>query len=571
MDRITQSLLNEFSDSFDLTELSEDKRFEHFASYIAVRRKHSETFETMDIVVGSGADTGIDAVAIIVNGSLITDVDSFNEIAKSTSNLDVSFIFIQAERTSSFDSAKIGSFGFGVLDFFKPEPTLPRNEDIQNSSDVMSAIYDHSSKFKRSRPTCDLYYITTGTWTGDKQLIARRDAVIDDLKSSGLFSEIEFSCVGADGVARLYAQTKNAISRTIQFANRVELPEMEGVKEAFLGYLPIKEFVELVKSDEEEDILSTIFYDNVRDWQEYNKVNDEIRETLVSDNSHRFVLMNNGITIIARDLQRVGSKFSIEDFQIVNGCQTSHVLFDQSDDIDTNVCVPLRLIVTQDEGVIEDIIRATNRQTQLREEQFIALMDFSKKLETFFQSFPVGTRLYYERRSNQYSRIDIEKTRIVTPPNLIRSYASIYLLEPHRTTRDFKSILNRVGKDIFVENHKIDQYYSSAYAFYKLEYLFRSQKLDAKYKPARFHILMAARMLFDPKPVPLPNSNEAAKRSVAFAEHLTDPKKADALFTRAADAVSKVAKGNFHRDNIRTQPFTEQVIAQCRGPTKKGG
>jgi hypothetical protein len=38
-------------------------------------------------------------------------------------------------------------------------------------------------------------------------------------------------------------------------------------------------------------------------------------------------LMNNGVTIIARHLQPTGNRFHIEDFQIVNGCQTSLCCF----------------------------------------------------------------------------------------------------------------------------------------------------------------------------------------------------------------------------------------------------
>jgi AIPR protein len=386
MDRITASLLAEFTAHFDLADLAEDKRFEHFAAYVTVRRHYSETFETLDVVIGAGADTGIDTIAIIANGVLVTDIDTFNELADATTSLDVTFIFVQAERTAGFDAQKIGNFGFGVQDFFSQTPKLSRNEDVESAAEIMSAIYACSSKFKRSRPACFLYYVTTGTWVGDQNLEARRAGVLTDLRATGLFGDVEFSAVGADALARFYSLTKNAISRTIQFSNRVELPEIEGVKEAFLGYVPIAEFLELVKSEEGE-ILRTIFYDNVRDWQEYNKVNDEIRETAISDKSARFVLMNNGITIIARDLQRVGAKFSIEDFQVVNGCQTSHVLFDQREVIDAKVTIPLRLIVTQDEAVIEDIIRATNRQTQLKEEQFISLMEFSAKLETFFERF----------------------------------------------------------------------------------------------------------------------------------------------------------------------------------------
>jgi hypothetical protein len=72
--------------------------------------------------------------------------------------------------------------------------------------------------------------------------------------------------------------------------------------------------------------------------------------------------------------------------------------------IDGSVMIPLRLIATQDEEVINSIIRATNRQTQVKEEQFVALTEFPKQLEAFFSTHPEGRRLYYERRSRQYDK-----------------------------------------------------------------------------------------------------------------------------------------------------------------------
>ena len=45
---------------------------------------------------------------------------------------------------------------------------------------------------------------------------------------------------------------------------------------------------------------------------------------------------------------------------------------------------------------------------------------------------------------------------------------------------------------------------------------------------------------------------------------LWDPSKADDLCARAASLVEKVAEGRFERDTIRTQAFTERVIAQCK-------
>lgn len=128
--------------------------------------------------------------------------------------------------------------------------------------------------------------------------------------------------------------------------------------------------------------------------------------------------MNNGVTIIARTLRTTGNRFYIEDYQIVNGCQTSHVLFDQREVVDESVMVPLRLIATQDEEVTASIVKATNRQTEVRAEQLLALGEFQKKLELFFQAQEEPRRLYYERRSRQYNRtagIDREDARCYGP------------------------------------------------------------------------------------------------------------------------------------------------------------
>ena len=48
MDLITQSLLDEFSTEQEITSLPEDTRFEHFASYVTVRRQYGETFDPAD-------------------------------------------------------------------------------------------------------------------------------------------------------------------------------------------------------------------------------------------------------------------------------------------------------------------------------------------------------------------------------------------------------------------------------------------------------------------------------------------------------------------------------------------
>ena len=565
MDRITKSLLDEFSREHGVARLSEDKQFEHLAAFLTVGRHHTETFDTDDVVTGAGGDAGIDAIAITVNGVLAVEADIIDELANANGYLEVAFVFVQAKRSSSFETAKIGQFAFGVLDFFKDVPALPHATTVKDAHAVMERIYAMSSRFKRGKPICRLYYVTTGKWVADQNLEARRQAAVNDLVALNIFKDVDFIPVDADSVQRMYAQNKNAISREFTFSDRTVVPEIPGVAEAYLGLVSAREFVNLLQDDKGE-IIKSLFYDNVRDFQDFNPVNSEIRQTLESPELRRqFVLMNNGITIIAKTLRATGNRFLIEDYQIVNGCQTSHVLFSQKDLLtDDSVVVPLRVIATQDDAVIAAIIKATNRQTEVREDQLLAMSDFQKKLEAFFAAYPETRRLYYERRSRQYNNVPgIEKTRIVTPGNLIRAYAAMFLAEPHRTTKNYAALLDRVGKEIFGKEHKLEAYYLSALALYRLEYLFRNQLLDARYKPARYHILYACRLLLAPQKLPRPNSNDLERLCSELIEFFWDGTKSEQVFSRAVTAVDAVARGNLGRDHIRTGPFTESLAREC--------
>jgi len=139
----------------------------------------------------------------------------------------------------------------------------------------------------------------------------------------------------------------------------------------------------------------------------------------------------------------------------------------------------------------------------------------------------------------------------------------MFIGEPHRTTRNYARIADQVGTQIFAEGHRLEPYYVAGFALYKLDYLFRNQRLDAKYKPARYHILLAVRLLANGNPLPRMNANEMERYCKVITDQLWDANDADRLFSRAATIIDRVAQGNFDRDNIRTQQFTEQLVATC--------
>jgi hypothetical protein len=560
MDRITTSLLEAFSKANGIAALSEETRFEHLTAYLAIRRHFSRALDTKDVVVGKGGDTGLDAIAVLVNGALIIDVDEVQEMLEQNGYLEATFIFVQAERTAGFDGAKIGTIGNGVVDFFSTTPKMDRNGDVKDAAEIMTAVFDRSATFRR-RPSCRIYYVTTGNWNNqDKNLNGRRDTVIGDVKALEMFDETEFRCLGADDIHRLFQANQNAISRTFQFENKVEIPKIPGVELSFLGYLPATRFVPLISDEAGDGVLGSIFYDNVRDWQDYNVVNSAMRETIVSDKKARFVLMNNGITIIAKTLKQAGSNFTIEDFQIVNGCQTSNVIFDQRNNLDESMMIPLRLICTKDEDVIESVVFATNQQTELKPEQLYARTEFAKTLEKYFDTFKEPNRLYYERRDGQYDRLPVERGRIVATQTSIKTFAAMFLDEPHTSAKSYKTLRARVGGDIYVKGHRLEPYYVAALAAYKLELQYRSQKIPSTHKPARYHLLLAVRLLMDPMPLPWMNSKDIEKRCNAMVAILSDNDKSDATFKQARDVIDQVSKGDLSRDNVRTIATTQSII-----------
>ena len=484
MDRITKSLLDEFVSDNALQNLPKDKAFEHFCGWLVTSSHHDDSFQSDDVHVGAGGDCGIDCISIIVNGSLIIEPEEIDAMSKNSSYLDISFIFVQAERSSSFESAKIGQFGFGIQDFFSETPKLVQNDKIKLMSAITKELFLHSGQFKKGNPQCFLYYVTTGRWQNDQNLKTRKDSVISDLGNLNIFRKVEFDCFGAEEIHKLYRQSKDAKTTEIVFSNRMVLPDFPHVEQAYLGLLPAKEYLKLVENDNLE-IMNSVFYDNVRDWQDWNPVNTGIRQTIEdAQKKMYFPLLNNGITIVARRVILTGNRFVIEDYQVVNGCQTSYVLHETRDSLTDEVFVQIRLIATADPEVKNSIIKATNRQTQVTDDQLFALSDFPKALEAYFPTFEGKKCLYYERRSKQYSHLlGVEKVRIIDQRALVRAFASIFLELPHRTTRNYKSLLSSFGKDIFNKEHKMEPYYVAACAHYRLEYLFRNQTVKAVLKP----------------------------------------------------------------------------------------
>ena len=315
-----------------------------------------------------------------------------------------------------------------------------------------------------------------------------------------------FTPVGADLLQKYYRNTIDVIEMEIEFSNKVLLPEIQGVTQSYLGYISSESYLKLITGDNGE-IRRSVFYDNVRDFQGDNPVNHEMAESLKTD-SQKFILLNNGVTVICKGLSSIGNKFTLTDYQIVNGCQTSHVIFNNREYITSGLQLPIKLIETENDDTVNKIIKATNRQTEVSDEQLIALNEFHRKLEAFYSTFTGTNRLYYERRSKQYNYgSDIEKVRIVSISTQIKAVASMFYDKPHLASRYYGRLLNSID-GIFNDEHQLLPYYTCAFTLYRLEFLFRNKSISAQYRKFKYFILMMIKYDLADEKIPQMNADK---------------------------------------------------------------
>jgi hypothetical protein len=565
VDKIVEALVAAFKQDRGLTALDDADLFEDFAGYCVLSSYFEDEFDPDEFRIGAGGDLGVDIAGILINGDLLLDAADVQAAVNAGKQLDVTFVLVQAKRTQGFDVGVFSDLADNLVELFTADVVqYPANADVVNLKKCVTAIYADISKLSRGLPSVIVKYASTGA-TGDPLLAAKAAAAAKRLDATNFFSSVDVEPLGGRDLRDLYQRATSAVSAHFALPRRITLPRIPGVGQAFLGVIAAADLVRVI-SDPGQGIRKTLFYENVRDFQDYNPVNMEIQATLRDPGRcDRFAVLNNGVTIVARELTLAGDDVHIKDFQIVNGCQTCHVLFDEKDNLSEGVFVNLRIIQSDDEDVITGITAATNRQTAVSDEDLAAQEKFHKDLEALFASFPEPQRLFYERRSRQYSSSDtIEKTRIITRSNLTRTYASMFLDEPSRAGRYYKELKETRKADLFRPDDAGLAYYTSAAAAYRLDWLFRNKRIDRKYTAAKYQLLMAMKTRILGAPSLPKGDRKADKECKKLLDIIWDAAKSEALVKELIGPLETTiaAEGGgvgLNRDTVRTQRFADRL------------
>ncbi|WP_306736254.1 AIPR family protein [Marimonas arenosa] len=574
MDPITSALVDEFAQSSSLENLTASQKFEHFCAFSIVSNRYSEEFETEDLVVGDGGDLNVDAFAVKVNGRLASDADFVDDVLAVNGYLDVEFIIIQAKTSSNFDGAAIIALGDNLKhQIFAETQTMPFNSDVARLIEIKERIFANAAKL-RGNPTLRIFYACTGNWNNDNYLVAAINQKKTDLENTNLFSEVQYQPIGARSIQELFRQTRTSIVRELVFSNQVTLPAIDGVEAAYLGYLPYSEFLKLI-TDEDGEIIKSVFVDNVRDFQGQNPVNEDIAETIRQGEFDQFALRNNGVTVVAREIKVTSNRYTLVDYQIVNGCQTSHVLFQNSDNVDDNLLVPIKVIHTTNEEVSQAVTKSTNRQTKVEESDLLALTTFQRDLEDYYSNQPPEYRLYYERRTKQYAnRNDIERGRIVPISMQLKSFASMFIELPNQASRYQGTLMRSVGSQVFRENHRPEPYFLSSLALYRFEVAIRRLPIEQRdIRPFRFYLLLAFRYLYEDRTFESASKRSAEAYCEGLKQHLVNHDVAKPAFDACEDVVRTAIAElglTMDRDSAKSRPLIDKVrqISQQRNTAR---
>jgi len=578
VDLVIQSRLERFQQERDLVGLSQDEAFEAFAGFCVLSSYYESEFDPDVFRTGGENDLGIDVFGILVNGELLHDSTEVLAVVENAKQLDVQFIVVQAKTSPRFEAKVISDLADNLRHVFAPAALVyPASGDVVDLRTSIRALYTEISKFADKPPRLRVRYVTTGEQVADfveKKLRAAERS----LSALERFAEVEFACVTRSELIKLEKRATGAVNASFAMVKKFAMPKAPGVEQACTGLLSATDLVTNVLTDAGGGIRKTLFHENVRDFQGYNTVNGEIRNSLLDeDRRRRFAVLHNGITIVARDMWVVGDEVHIKDFQIVNGCQTCHVLFDLRDQLTPEIQVHVRVVHSQDEDVIGGIVAATNLQTAISEEDLTSREQFHKDLEDYFVAHEPPRRLYYERRSKQYSsRQDVEKTRIVTRPQLTRAYAAMFLGEPSGVGR-YQQLVEARKDSLFRQDQQPIAYYTAAAAYYRVEWLIRNRRIETKYSAVRYHLLAAVMMrLCGPHPLPRNNRKAVEKACNAVLTVMWDASKAEGLVGELLARIKKVVERETARgiplgEMVRTQRFADSVRKELGLPAPMPG
>lgn len=480
--RITKQA-REFCSKLFSNELDEDKQFEIFSTSmlaIATSSKYSE--ESLKEIWLNDNISGIDGFFILVDNALynIYNYDTLFEEENLKKFKDICFCFVEAKNTKNIDKGSI----------LKSYTTLEKIIYDNCDDEMLESIRECIDKFDRESNISlkiKIYFCTQKTETDIESLKKSWQQDID-MKEEAIkqYIDIETVFVSSNFLSKIYiSRQKGGIDIRIQKNTLIGIDA-----KCFIGYTSVLSILEAISLNLDGDKLlnDIVFEDNIRLFLGNTNINKNIQNTVQTDNKrNNFHLYNNGLTIIAAQIEMNINDYTFKSITIINGCQTISSLFEiykNNQNILSDITIPIKIIETTNEEEMEYIATTSNSQNQIDAYQLLSNKEFFKNLENLFNKNIISnTPIFYKRRVGQEDKnncINID-LRII-----MRALMSSVFCIPHRASGYFDDTMNK-----YLENLKSLNQESYCKLIYILTYMFVlvSDFLNNENKDSKLHLL----------------------------------------------------------------------------------
>ncbi|MBC2704721.1 AIPR family protein [Desulfobacula sp.] len=407
------------SESFELFTLSQ------------ITKSLDITFENIqNSIVDGGNDGGIDSIILLVEEEVIEtkeDLEAINFSNKTTTK----FVISQCKKESSFKELTIDKLITSIpilFDLEKKEDSLISRFNL-NLVEKTLILRECWMKTSINGGTIKIRYNYCCNATKVEINGVFKDKTQQLLEiTNNAFSgaKIQYSNFSSEELLKLY-QTRKPARLSINYKDQPLSTSYGDKGIGYVGTVKMGDYKELL-SDPEGNIREYLFESNIRHFQGLVDVNKKIKDTINLDSNEDFWWLNNGITIIAENPNQVGRVLSVDNIQIVNGLQTSYSIFNNHNgNIEDERSVLVKVIINNDNEIIDNIIASTNSQNQVSPTLLRATEDTQRKIELFF----LNEGYYYDRRKNYYKNIGKPASKIFSIQLTAQAIETIVFDSPH--------------------------------------------------------------------------------------------------------------------------------------------
>ena len=461
----------EFRNNDNYSNISE--YFEFFSASQILKNQGLSDDEVDNGIVGKGLDGGCDSIYLFLNNLLITP-DVVEHISAPKDSI-LEMIIIQSKKTTSFGEdavMKWKTISGNLLDLSKTTTDFM----TRYNADVLEAFTTFRDTYtrlitSRVKLKFKFYYATLASEL-HPNVIQQAEELKDTIK--GLFPNavVEVIFVDSDALFDMYnAVIENRVN--LKFADIPISPNQKN----YVALVDLKSYFNFIVNDE-GDVRKSFFDSNVRDYQGKNNVNSSISETLHRADDNDFWWLNNGVTVLASEATLVNNReLQIVNPEIVNGLQTSMEIYnyfsENREALESEKrSILLRIIVPDNEESRDQIIFATNNQTNIPKATLRVTDPIHLQIEMYFKS----RGLFYDRRKNYYKNQGRKPAEIVGVSFLAQCLITIFLKKPDYARARPSTLLNdeKTYNELYEKNNDLEVFYRVALLGKKIQKNVRS-------------------------------------------------------------------------------------------------